>query len=301
MWREELNKTCKAGVNFETMAFLSRDMVEKAQVFQRIVSQISLLNDYSDEEGATRDDAIGTMVGWQHLAASLLVEDARRGVRPRPEAHQVQEITQTQGKDQMKITKTFLKRKEACAKGILFWESLGSPSSPVVVFRGALASREFGYCEWLIEHCFPDLRSSVELSVFAAELCLPLFERDYPSDGRPREALESAKAWLADPSEVNVARCRASSAAADAAAAYSSYASAAASYSSAFAAYAAAYSSAYAASTSFAADAADANGDSASLATWEKIATKFEEILEREKPVKKTTKKKPTTKNGKSK
>ena len=41
----------------------------------------------------------------------------------------------------------------------------------------------------------------VSLAVEAAELVLPIFEREYPKDGRPRKAIEAAKAWLKNPSD----------------------------------------------------------------------------------------------------
>ena len=44
---------------------------------------------------------------------------------------------------------------------------------------------------------------SVVLSIFAAELCIENFEKLYPDDKRPREAIEAAKAYLKDPSEKN--------------------------------------------------------------------------------------------------
>ena len=40
---------------------------------------------------------------------------------------------------------------------------------------------------------------SVKLAVFAAELVLPNFEQVYPSNNRPRKAIEAAKAWLNNP------------------------------------------------------------------------------------------------------
>jgi len=44
-------------------------------------------------------------------------------------------------------------------------------------------------------------KDSVAMAVYAAELCLENFERIYPADKRPREAIAAAKAWIADPCE----------------------------------------------------------------------------------------------------
>ena len=46
-------------------------------------------------------------------------------------------------------------------------------------------------------------KDSVALSIYAAELCLNNFEKVYPNDKRPREAIEAAKKWLENPTEKN--------------------------------------------------------------------------------------------------
>ena len=39
-------------------------------------------------------------------------------------------------------------------------------------------------------------KDSVALSIYAAELCINNYEKEYPNDLRPREAIEAAKRWL---------------------------------------------------------------------------------------------------------
>jgi uncharacterized protein YneR len=46
-------------------------------------------------------------------------------------------------------------------------------------------------------------KDSVELAVYGAELCLPYFEKAYPEDKRPREAIKAAKRWLQQPTDKN--------------------------------------------------------------------------------------------------
>ena len=46
-------------------------------------------------------------------------------------------------------------------------------------------------------------KDSVALSIYAAELCLDNFEKEYPEDKRPREAIEAAKNWLKNPTQKN--------------------------------------------------------------------------------------------------
>ena len=47
--------------------------------------------------------------------------------------------------------------------------------------------------------CWPKAES-VRLAIFAAELVLDNFEKSYPEDKRPREAIAAARAWMAQPS-----------------------------------------------------------------------------------------------------
>jgi hypothetical protein len=70
---------------------------------------------------------------------------------------------------------------------------------------------------------------SVRLAIFCAELSLPKFEKKYHDDKRPRQAIEAAKAWLANPSSASAwaaARAAASAASAESAAIAASAASA---------------------------------------------------------------------------
>jgi len=46
-------------------------------------------------------------------------------------------------------------------------------------------------------------KDSVALSIYAAELVIKNFEKKYPSDKRPREAIQAAKKWLKNPTKKN--------------------------------------------------------------------------------------------------
>ena len=48
-------------------------------------------------------------------------------------------------------------------------------------------------------------KDSVLLAIFAAELIIDIFEKKYPDDKRPRQAIEAAKNWTKDPSAAKVA------------------------------------------------------------------------------------------------
>ncbi len=88
----------------------------------------------------------------------------------------------------------------------------------------------------------------VKLAIFSAYSVLDIYEKQYPEDKRPRQAIEAAEKYVKDPSEKNKDAARAAYGAA-----YAAYAADAAAYAAADAAARAAYAAAYAA-----AEAADA-------------------------------------------
>ena len=68
------------------------------------------------------------------------------------------------------------------------------------------------------KECWSDMRivkayhwkkeDSVALSIFASECVLENFEKVFPDDKRPREAIEAARKWLAEPTEANQSAAR---------------------------------------------------------------------------------------------
>jgi len=129
---------------------------------------------------------------------------------------------------------------------------------------------------------------SVSLAIFAAKLVIGIYEKKYPGEDRPREAIEAAKKWLADPTEKNSA---AANAAANAAYAAAHAAASAAAYAAANAAYAAAHAAnaahaAYAAANAAASAAANAAANAAALeATLSKIEAWIQKRLSEKTPI----------------
>ena len=46
-------------------------------------------------------------------------------------------------------------------------------------------------------------KNSVAISIYSAELCLENFEKLFPNDKKPREAIEAANRWIENPTEEN--------------------------------------------------------------------------------------------------
>jgi hypothetical protein len=135
----------------------------------------------------------------------------------------------------------------------------------------------------VVKRCAWTKEMSVELAIYAAELVLPIFEKQYPDDKRPAEAIAAAKKWLADPSEENrmatYAAARSAFAAACAAYDAANAADCASAYDAARSANAAACAASYdSARSAYAADAAYA-ASAASAATLKKIDCKIKQLL----------------------
>ena len=146
----------------------------------------------------------------------------------------------------IKFTKAKLLNESPCADGLLFAKSCGFDFVKI-----------YNTCErgdwmiWLLRRTGKINKfQSVKIAIECAEHVLPIFEKKYPDDKRPRNSIQASRAWLNNPTEANRS---ADAYAADAAA----YAAAAAAY--AAAAYAAAYAAAAASDADAASDAARAN------------------------------------------
>ena len=137
------------------------------------------------------------------------------------------------------------------------------------------------------KECWSDMRviktyewtkkDSVKLAIYAAELVIENFEKKYPDDKRPREAIEASKKWLKYPTEKNRAAAYAAASAAYAAYAAASYAAYAACAAAAYAAYAASSASSAAAYAAYAASSAAA----AAYAAYAAAAAAAAEILDK--------------------
>ena len=107
----------------------------------------------------------------------------------------------------------FLIENEACREGYA-WAQTQTDRGHGAFLRAA-AEKDFSYFTWCVKKSL-DRHQSVEFARYCAELVLPIFERGFPDDDRPREAI-AARAEYAAPA------C-----AADRAAAYAARAAAAA-------------------------------------------------------------------------
>jgi len=163
------------------------------------------------------------------------------------------------------ITIKWLKSQGACEESIKAWH--GETDHDTFATLNRLLDKNPEWGSWLICRIM-NKDQSVQYAIFAAEQVIDIYERKYPDDKRPRNAIEAAKAYLKNP-------CAKTKAAAVNAytAAYATYAAAYA-YATANVAYAASNAAAHAAAAasnaavSYADDAAAACDAAACAATY---------------------------------
>lgn len=168
------------------------------------------------------------------------------------------------------LTLCQLKELNPCIEGFK-WYSQNIKTENINEILPILANHRWDWCRWLFVRLLSD-KQSRQLAIYCAELMLPVFEEAYPSDKRPREAIEATKLYLSggiSDKELAVKRRVATDAAA-----YASYAATDAYAYAAYASYAA-YAAVYAA-----ADAADAATDAAADKREETIDAIIKKVIE---------------------
>jgi hypothetical protein len=150
----------------------------------------------------------------------------------------------------MDITKEWLKEKGACSEGVK-WFNAQKETDAVKVLSKLIKEEKLDWANWTICRIF-NYKQRVQYAVFAAEQVIDIYEKKYPDNKKPREAIEAAKKCIENPSVENkkaayaayaddaVSAAAADAAAACAAAAAAYAASAAAATYAAYAAYVAA-------------------------------------------------------------
>jgi len=179
------------------------------------------------------------------------------------------------------ITKEWLREQGACTEGY-DWFIRQRARDEVKVLEHLIKEEKYDWANWLIVRRM-ERKQYIQYAIYAAEQVIEIYEKQYPDDKRPRQAIEAARRCLTDDSSAARAAYSAADSAASAAysaadsAAYSAADSAAdsaasAAYSAAYSAARAAYSAAYSAASAAysAARAAYSAADSAALEEMQK-------------------------------
>ena len=103
----------------------------------------------------------------------------------------------------MKITSKWLEKQFACPEGkAWFLENFKKETTLKKLIEGLIKAEKWSWGEWLIEKSV-NQKQAIRVAIFSAELVIDIYEKKYPEDKRPRQAIEAAKAYLKKPNEVN--------------------------------------------------------------------------------------------------
>ena len=94
----------------------------------------------------------------------------------------------------MQITLEKLEELRACKDG-KEWFAAQKESELRKVVDALMADNRDGWARWIVSRVMSK-KQRVEWAVYCAEKVLHIFEEKYPSDDRPRKAIEAAKEYL---------------------------------------------------------------------------------------------------------
>jgi hypothetical protein len=146
----------------------------------------------------------------------------------------------------MKLSVSVLKNHTPCTCGLKWYIDHGEPKTVENTVAALIADKaennNLSWANWLIARMLKR-KDKIRYAIFAAEQVINIYEKKYPDDERPRNAISAAKAVL----KKNNVKTRAAGAAAGAAARDAARAAGAAAWDAARAAGAAAWAAAWAA------------------------------------------------------
>lgn len=114
------------------------------------------------------------------------------------------------------ITVNWLNKINACSDAVEAFKNQ-KETNPIKVVQGAMKINRFDWANWLIVRLM-NRKQKIQYAIFAAESVIDIYEKKYPEDKRPRNAIEAAKKVLKRDTKKNRA-----AAAYDAEAAFGAY------------------------------------------------------------------------------
>jgi hypothetical protein len=106
----------------------------------------------------------------------------------------------------MIITKKWLDEQDACVEG-KDWVAENSPETDGVELVKKLMAAHLDWANWLIVRIMTRPQY-LAYAIFAAEQVIEIYEKQYPNDKRPRNAIKAAKKVLAKDTPSNRAAAR---------------------------------------------------------------------------------------------
>jgi len=99
------------------------------------------------------------------------------------------------------ITLDWLREKNACVDGYNYCAEV-KITDPIALINRLIDDEYHSWANWLIVKIM-DRKQRIAYATYAAEIVLPIFEKKYPDDLRPRKAIEAAKKCLECDSDEN--------------------------------------------------------------------------------------------------
>ena len=101
----------------------------------------------------------------------------------------------------MVITKEWLEKEGACESG-KDWFLSQKETDGLEVVKKLIEDDRLPWADWLIIRIMT-YKQYVSYAVFAAEQVIDIYEKEYPDDKRPRQAIKAVKKCIDDPSDEN--------------------------------------------------------------------------------------------------
>ena len=99
-----------------------------------------------------------------------------------------------------KITDGWIKENNPCSEALKWWGE--KEREPIKILKELIKVKKYVWANWMIVRVMT-YNDYVSYAVFAAEQVIDIYEKKYPDDKRPREAIEAAKKCIDDPSKEN--------------------------------------------------------------------------------------------------
>jgi hypothetical protein len=112
----------------------------------------------------------------------------------------------------MKISAKWLAQKYACSEGLQWFQDQKETES-LSVLQSLISQKKYDWANWLIVRTM-NRKQYCQYAIFAAEQVLDIYEKKYPDDKRPRQAIKAAKLACEKPTKKNKVNARAAARAA---------------------------------------------------------------------------------------
>lgn len=77
-----------------------------------------------------------------------------------------------------------------------FSKKFGEEAELKTVCEWCLEISHFNWITWLMQNIITNKKTAIKLAVFSAKLVLPIYEKEYPGDDRPRKAIEISEKYI---------------------------------------------------------------------------------------------------------